>query len=67
MRDYRQFRVVVKDSPRRVSGRTAHYMTERGMRGAVARAAGRNKYAEVWGLFEDPAVAGGYNWERVSL
>ena len=67
MKSYRQFRVVVKDSPRRVSGRTRHYMTERGMRGAVARAAGRNQYAEVWGLFEDPTVAGGYNWERVSL
>ena len=67
MRSYRQFRVVVKDSPRRVSGRTGHYMTERGMRGAVARAAGRGKYAEVWGLFEDQTVAGGYNWERVSL
>lgn len=67
MRSYRQFRVVVKDSPRRVSGRTRHYMTERGMRGAVARAAGRNQYAEVWGLFEDPAVVGGLNWERVIL
>lgn len=67
MKSYRQFRVVVKDSPRRVSGRTRSYATERGMRGAVARAAGRNKYAEVWGLTEDPAVAGGYSWERVAL
>lgn len=67
MRSYRQFRVVVKDSPRRVSGRTRHYMTERGMGGAVARADSRNRYAEVWGLFEDPTVAGGYNWERVDL
>ena len=67
MRDYRQFRAVVKDSPRRVSGRTARYTTGRGMRGAVARADGKNRYAEVWGLFEDPTVAGGYNWERVSL
>lgn len=67
MRSYRQFRVVVKDSPRRVSGRTARYMTERGMRCAVARATSRNKYAEVWGMFEDPSVAGGYNWERVIL
>ena len=67
MKGYRQFRVVVKDSPRRVSGRTRSYATERGMRGAVARAAGKNQYAEVWGLTEDPAVAGGYNWGRVDL
>lgn len=67
MRDYRQFRVVVKENSRRVSGRTKYYMTERGMRGAVARANNKNRYAEVWGLFEDPTVAGGYNWERVSL
>lgn len=67
MRSYEQFRVVVKDSPRRVSGRTRYYMTERGMRQAVQRARDKYQYAEVWGLFEDPAVAGGHNWERVSL
>lgn len=67
MRSYRQSRVVVKDSPRRVSGRARHYMTERGARGAVALARCKNKYAEVWGLFGDPTVAGGYNWERVDL
>lgn len=67
MRTYEQFMVVVKDSPRRVSGRKKYYMTERGMRGAVARARSKYQYAEVWGLFEDPTVAGGHNWERVSL
>ena len=67
MRSYRQFRVVVKDSPRLVSGRTGYCTTERGMGGAVARADNKNRYAEVWGLFEDPTAAGGYNWGRVSL
>lgn len=67
MKSYEQFRVVVKENSRRVSGRTKCYMTERGARQAVQRARDKYQYAEAWGLFEDPTVAGGHNWERVSL
>ena len=67
MRSYRQFRAVVKENSRRVSGRTKYCMTERGTRQAVQRAHDKYRHAEVRGLFEDPTVAGGHDWERVSL
>lgn len=67
MKKYTQFKVTVKDSPRQVGGRSKVYFTERGMRGAVARARAAYKHAEVRGCYEDSSVAGGFNWEPVEL
>lgn len=67
MKKYTQFKVTVKDSPRRISGRNKVYSTERGMRSAVARERAAYKHVEVRGCYEDSSVAGGFNWEPVEL